>query len=142
SLARAMRGQGRRRRDARRPQHDLGKLRRLSLVEPVDAKKPTVAVESGALLFGRQTLAFAPPAEMFEPPFRHPTLPGCKLERISEPSQLSNLKLVRLFVERGDQTVDAAAAQDQRKIRSTRRQFADRTRQINVPNLPSGVVVV
>src|SRR5438309_1039400 len=76
SLARAVRGQGRRRRDARRPQHDLGKLRRLSLVEPVDAKKPTVAVESGALLFGRQTLAFAPPAEMFEPPFRHPTLPG------------------------------------------------------------------
>ena len=77
-FARAVRRQGRRRRDPRRPQLDLGQRRRAALVEPVDAEQPAVAVERGGLLLGRQPLAFTPPAEMFEPPFRHRALPGCE----------------------------------------------------------------
>src|SRR5207249_1064346 len=118
----------------------LGKRRRAALVEMVYREQPAVAVEHGKLFLSRQTLAFTPPAEMLEPPFRHCALPGLELEEY--PEMNSTLQVVGFLVERGDQTVDAAAAQDQRELRPARRQLADRTRQINVPNLPSGVVVV
>src|SRR6516164_4983655 len=73
-FARTALSQGRWRRNPRFPQVDFGKRRWVALVEPVDAEQPAVAVESGSLLLGGQPLALSPPAEMFEPRFRHRAL--------------------------------------------------------------------
>jgi hypothetical protein len=70
-----MRGESGGRHDPRRRQLDFGESRWSRFVEPVDAKELTVPVESARNLFGRQSLAFTAPAEMFEPRLRHGTLP-------------------------------------------------------------------
>src|SRR5260221_5066580 len=49
---------------------------------------------------------------------------------------------VGLLVQSRDQCFDAAAAQGRGEIRAPRRQLADRTGKIDVPNLPGCVVVV
>ncbi len=70
-LGRAEARQGRGRDDARRPQPDLRECRRRHFVESVHPKEPAVAVERGRLLGVGQSLAFATPAEIFEPRLSH-----------------------------------------------------------------------
>src|SRR5215831_2500707 len=96
---RAVSRQRRRRRYARRAQRNFGKRRRATLVETVNTKQPAIAVEGGTLLIGCQTLAFTPPAEIFEPAFRHHALPGREFETIAQRPRLSNLEFVGLLVE-------------------------------------------
>src|SRR5271167_1831823 len=73
--ARATRRQGGGRREAWPRQFDLRQRRRGHLVEVLDIKETAVAPKGGRLLLGCHALALATPAEMFEPPFRHPALP-------------------------------------------------------------------
>src|SRR5215469_3355682 len=67
---------------------------------------------------------------------------SASLGGISLSSTASNLKVGSLLVQRVDQTVNAAGAQDGRELRPVRRQLADRAGKVDIANLPGHVVVV